>query len=51
MVSHGLSGQGYAGHEAESVDEILALKGAVQLAMLDAPALEFRQFGGDFQLG
>src|SRR5271165_7214664 len=39
MMVHRLCNQRYAGHVAERGDEVLALKGAVQFAVDQAPAL------------
>src|SRR3989442_1724604 len=51
MMPHSLGGQGHAGHEAKRVNEILALEGAVQLAILNAPTLECGELRRDLLLG
>src|SRR5437899_2840408 len=50
-MPHSLGGQGHAGHEAKRVNEILALEGAVQLAILNAPTLECGELRRDLLLG
>jgi hypothetical protein len=40
MVIHGFGDQGHSRHVSESGDEILALKGAVQLAIFQSPAVQ-----------
>src|SRR5438445_10832538 len=51
MMPHSLGGQGHAGHEAKRVNEILALEGAVQLAILNARTLECGELRRDLLLG
>src|SRR5712692_10321808 len=51
MMPHSLGGQGHAGHEAKRVNEILALEGAVQLAILNAPTLECGELRRDLLVG